>query len=105
MIIRKGEVPAEEVLGELGVAVTGASPKASGSLGFAKGALGTIPVGLLTLLTSDLLELGAKTELARLFTRLQKMRLDPTPLAGTTVSAWAEQSIRHESVRAIVLAL
>src|SRR5262245_20907815 len=45
--------PAEEVLRELGVAVAGRSPKASGSLGYANGALGSLPVGFLTLLTSN----------------------------------------------------
>jgi phytoene dehydrogenase-like protein len=94
---------AEEVLGELGVAFSGRRPPTSGALAWHGGGLHTLPGGFVSLLTTDLLSLGGKLELARLFTGLA--RIDTEALAGRTVADWLGRQVGDATVRQMLAAL
>lgn len=91
---------AEEVLRELGVRFTGAPPPASGALAFDRGAFHTMPSGALSLLTTGLLGVAAKIELARVLGGLAA--LSPAPLASVPVSTWLRDTFRTPEVRRLV---
>lgn len=95
--------PATQVLGELGVAVRGRTPATSGAFAVAQGAAHALPGGFVSLLTTSLFGLSAKLETAKLLSGLAK--LDPTPLAGTSVNDWLASSVRHPAVRDLIGAL
>ena len=94
---------AETVLRELGVAVRGKAPSPSGAFAVARGAAHALPGGFLSLITTGLFGLPAKLETARLLGGLAK--LDPTPLAHTSVSDWLASAVRQPDVRALLGAL
>ncbi|HLY38602.1 MAG TPA: FAD-dependent oxidoreductase [Candidatus Binatia bacterium] len=94
---------AARVLRELGVDVPGGVPKPSGGHAVAAGVAHTLPAGPISLLTTGLLRLPAKLELARLLGAVG--RIDPAPLAGTTVRDWLAHDVRHAEVRDLVAAL
>jgi phytoene dehydrogenase-like protein len=91
------------VLRRLDVAVPGASPKASGGHAVARGVAHTLPAGPISLLTTGLLRLPAKLELARLLGTVG--RIDPVPLDATTVHDWLARNVRHGEIRDLVAAL
>lgn len=91
------------ILDQLGLVLTGGVPAPSGGHAVADGIAHTLPVGPVSLLTSGLLPVGAKLELARLMGAIG--RIDPHPLARVTVRDWLAQTIRHPRVRALLEAL
>jgi phytoene dehydrogenase-like protein len=95
--------PAEEVLGELGVASPGASPPTAGRFALDRGVLRAIPSGLVSMLTTSLLPLGGKIELARMLARLPA--LDPAAFAGTSVTTFLEERLRSPEARSALGAL
>src|SRR5262245_21677200 len=94
---------AARVLRELGVDVPGGIPRASGGHAVAGGVAHTLPAGPISLLTTGLLRLSAKRELARLLGAVG--RLDPAPLDAVTVRDWLERDIRHAEIRQLIAAL
>jgi len=94
---------AQAVLQELGVAVRGRAPSPSGAFAVSGGVAHALPGGFLSLVTTGLFGLSAKLETARLLGGIAK--LDPTPMAHTSVSDWLAGTIRHAEVRALVGAL
>lgn len=94
---------AATVLGELGVSVAGAPPSASGAYGVQGGRLQTLPTGFLSLLTTGLLRLPAKLELARLLGSIQ--RIDAEALQGESLARWLETSVRQPDTRGVLRAL
>lgn len=94
---------AEAVLGELGVAYSGASPNVSGGLAVARGAAHALPGGLLSLLTTGLFGPAAKLETRRLFKALPQ--LDPEPLQRVSVRQWLATAVRSPAARDLMAAL
>jgi phytoene dehydrogenase-like protein len=92
-----------EVLRELGIEPAGRSPSASGAYAVAGGVLHTLPVGLLSLLTTGLFRLPAKLEAARLLATIR--RIDAEPLQATPLSEWLARSVKHGELRALIAAL
>ncbi|HEU4406841.1 MAG TPA: FAD-dependent oxidoreductase [Polyangiaceae bacterium] len=99
-LYRKG--PAWGVLEELGVAVRGGVPKASGALALAEGRAHALPGGLVSLLTTGLLPLAGKLELSRLLATLPG--LDAAALAGVPTAAWVDGALKTPAARAFVRA-
>jgi phytoene dehydrogenase-like protein len=100
-LYRKG--PAELALRELGVAIDGAMPGASGALAFARGQTFMLPAGPFSLLATGLLPAGAKLQVARLLASLQ--RLDVAALVGVNVARWLDGLGLDAEARALIEAL
>jgi len=91
------------VLRELGLEPCGGIPNASGGHAVFEGRLHALPGGPVSLLTTGLLPLGAKLEIARLLAGLG--RVDATALDGVSVEEWLRRTIHHEVARRLVEAL
>src|SRR5215472_15026362 len=87
-------------LRDLGVRFTGAPPPVDGLLGIARGGLHRFPSGFLSILSTDLLNFGAKVEAARVFATL--VRTDPRPLRDVSWRSWLERMASLNDVRAAV---
>lgn len=92
-----------QVLRELGVQFTGNMPGASGGYALDHGTLHTLPAGFVSLLTTGLLHLGGKLELARLLSSIGK--IDTNPLQHTTVREWLDRTLSQPKARQLVQAL
>jgi phytoene dehydrogenase-like protein len=91
------------VLRNLGIEPRGGVPAIGGSYAFDRDELHTLPGGLASLLTTGLLGLAGKLELARILARLP--RLDAVALDGVTVDRWVTDAARDPAVRRMLLAL
>ena len=87
---------ASAVLRELGVTFHGRSPDAARTFAVTESEIHPLPTGPASLLTSRLLGLSAKWELARLLQRLPKV--DTAAVNGISVAAWVATHVRHQSV-------
>lgn len=94
---------ADAVLRELGVSYSARRPSSVGRLAYDRGHLHALPGGFVSLLTTSLLPLAGKLELAELLSALGK--LDPDVLRGRSVREWTLSAMRNDSVRALVEAL
>lgn len=90
-------------LRELGIDPPGGSPPTDGGLGMRGDQLHALPGGFVSLLTTGLLSLSEKLELARLMARLPK--LDTSGEKATSLEAYLQREVRHAGVRSIVEAL
>ncbi len=88
------------VLERLGISPKGGVPGGTGSYALREGRLWTLPSGPVSLMTTDLLKLPAKLELAGLLASLA--RLDVEALSGTSVREWLEARVSREEVRQVV---
>ncbi|HXC52904.1 MAG TPA: FAD-dependent oxidoreductase [Candidatus Limnocylindrales bacterium] len=95
--------PAMKAFAELGVSFSGRRPPTSGGLAFDRGTLHALPGGFVSLLTTDLLGLSGKLELARVLGSLAK--IDAKSLRGRTLRDWLDATFRDRTVRALVEAL
>jgi phytoene dehydrogenase-like protein len=100
-LYRDGE--AARVLGALGVRPTGGSPNVNGAYALDGGTKHTMPGGFVSLLTTRLLALPEKLELARLLGALP--RIETASLASVTVHEWLATAIRHAGVRRLIAGL
>jgi phytoene dehydrogenase-like protein len=91
-----------EVLTELGVPFEGKKPPVSG-LGYEGGTLHTLPAGFLSLIATDLLDLGGKFETAKLLSRVQSIPTDG--LEAVSVEKWLDGHTRDPGVRRLIEAL
>jgi phytoene dehydrogenase-like protein len=91
------------VLRELGVRFTGASPASAGNYAVAGGVKHALPSGFFSLLTTGLLRLPGKLEIARLLGTLQK--IDAAALARTSAREWLARALRQPDARSFVQAL
>ncbi len=87
-------------LDELGVAAPGGLPPSTGAQAVRDGRLHALPTGLVSLLTTRLLDLSGRLELARFLAGVQ--RLDPGPLAGVSTAAWLGQALRTPGARGVL---
>jgi phytoene dehydrogenase-like protein len=94
---------ARAVLRELGIVPAGGMPSASAGHAIAGGAKHTLPGGPISLLTSGLLGLPAKIELARFLGGLA--RVDTGALQATPADRWLAAALRHARARELVAAL
>lgn len=78
--------PAQRVLGDLGVRVTGASPPLKGARGRLGDRTGPLPLGALTLARTNLLGGSDKVRLGKLLAGLGRIRADE--LSGMTAAEW-----------------
>lgn len=95
--------PAIKILGDLGVHFTSGTPGAAGGYAVDGGVKHTLPGGFVSLLTTGLLRLPGKFELARLLGALHK--IDPQGIQRQTVREWLDTAIRQPDVRRLVQAL
>lgn len=95
--------PAEAALRELGVELSGANAPTSGALAIRAGRLHALPGGFVSLLSTGLLRLPEKLELARLLGAVP--RLDTESLDGVTLAEYLRGSLRHAGTRELVEAV
>ncbi len=95
--------PAEAALGDLGVELSGASAPTSGALAIHSGRLHALPGGFVSLLSTGLLRLPEKLELARLLGAVP--RLDTASLDGVTIAEYLRSELRHAGTRQLVEAV
>lgn len=93
---------ASGVLAELGVAFTGGRPSPSGGYALDGGIRHTLPGGFLSLLTTGLLSLPAKLEIARLLASLG--RIDTAALDHLTINEWLERAMGQSDARRFIAA-
>jgi phytoene dehydrogenase-like protein len=91
------------ILRELGIRPQGSPPAPSGGHAVRAGVKHAFPAGFLSLLSTGLLSLGGKLEVARLLARIQT--LDPAPLQSTTVDAWLGTLTHRREVHELLAAL
>lgn len=94
---------AMRVLGELGIRPRGAVPLPSGGHAVRSGVKHSFPSGFVSLVSTGLLSLPGKLEVARLLSRIHA--LDPTPWQRSTVSEWLRAVARRDDVRQLLAAL
>jgi len=99
-LYRSGEAFA--VFREYGLTLTGGAPPQSG-VAIWRQQLSPLPGDPVSLMTSPLLSVGGKMELAKLFMKLPKLSVDA--LGAETVRHWVERNIRDEGVRRFFYAL
>ena len=92
-----------KILQELGIQFSGNMPNGSGGFAIAHGKKHTLPGGFISLLTTGLLRLSAKFELARYLGSLSS--LDTQSLQTTSVADWLSANVRHVEVRQLFQAL
>lgn len=93
---------AMRVLGSLGVKPRGGIP-GGGSYALRAGRLHTLPRGAVSLMTTDVLTLAGKLELARLLATLP--RVDAEALARVSMREWLDTRLSRDDARALVGAL
>ncbi|MCY0999428.1 FAD-dependent oxidoreductase [Myxococcus sp. MISCRS1] len=92
------------VLGRLGVKPRGrVAGESGGSYALRAGRLHTLPRGPVSLLTTDVLQLSSKLEMARLLASLR--RVDTEPLTHVPMRQWLDTRMSREDGRALVAAL
>lgn len=90
-------------LRELGVPFQGHRPAANGAYGIYRGRKHALPGGPVSLLTTSLLGLGGKLEVARLMSSLPKV--DAAAYDGITVAEWLQTHVRDQVARELLQAL
>jgi phytoene dehydrogenase-like protein len=94
---------ARAVLRELEVPFTGKPPLAEGTFVGDGDLIQPLPAGALALLSSRLLTVGAKWELARVLGRIP--RLDTAAADGVSLADWLRRNVRHGSVATLLRTL
>jgi len=89
-----------QTLRQVGVQISGAVPGANGAFGIKGGRVHTLPVGLTSLLTTGVLPIAGKVELARLMSRLPA--IDAALLQHETLAAWLDGNIHDATVRQLI---
>jgi phytoene dehydrogenase-like protein len=97
-LYRRGR--AAQVLRELGVHYGGKPPALAGGYAIRQGRKQTLPMGMVSLLTTGWLGVSAKFELARLLGALA--RLDAAAIQGLSVREWLAQSLRQPQARQLI---
>ena len=92
--------PGTKILSRLGIRLRGRTPRPSGAFAFYHDRPHTLPIGLISLLTTDLLGVHGKLEAARLLATLP--RLDPRSFASTTIGEWLHSRVLDPRARDVV---
>ncbi|MBE4748191.1 FAD-dependent oxidoreductase [Corallococcus sp. ZKHCc1 1396] len=91
------------VLGRLGVKPQGDIPAQTGGYALRAGRLHTLPRGPVSLMTTDVLSLAGKLEVARLLAGLG--RIDTDALGSLSTREWLDTRLAREDSRALLAAL
>ncbi len=94
---------AMRILRGLGVKPTGGVPSADGGLAVRGGRGHTLPGGFISLLTTDLLGVGGKLEIARLLATLP--RIDASAQDSTSWGDWVNKNLTNPVARELLTAL
>jgi phytoene dehydrogenase-like protein len=94
---------ASRVLERLGVKPPGSIPAHGGSYALRAGRLHTLPRGPVSLMTTDVLSLASKLEVAKLLASLP--RVDTAPLGNVSMRTWIDARLVREDSRALLAAL
>src|SRR4051794_38492236 len=97
-LYRSGEL--NRTLGDLGVQVRGALPPTNGGYAICGGRLYTLPVGLASLLTTGVLSVAGKIEIARIQTALPKV--DTAAIQRQTLDEWLERNLSCADARNVL---
>jgi phytoene dehydrogenase-like protein len=100
-LYREGEL--RHALRAFGIDPPGAIPGANGGFAMHGGRLHTLPTGLMSLVTTDLLPFSAKLEFARLLSRIGS--IDAARIQDQTLGSWLDANIRHQIVRDVLAML
>jgi phytoene dehydrogenase-like protein len=90
----------KQTLGALDITVSGGIPTGNGGFAILDGCRHTLPAGLVSLITTGLLRLGGKLELARFQVRLP--RVDTSTIQNQPLSSWLESNLNDPIVREMV---
>ena len=91
------------VLEELGVARVGGIPTGAGSVALAETGVHALPVGFLSLLTTGLLPLGGKVEVAKVLGSIEK--IDAGGLSRVSAREWIEGVVKTKEARSLLSGL
>lgn len=94
--------PAERILRDLGVVITGGKPIVAGAAEH-RGRILPLPVSPMNILSSPMLTLTARSELVRVMASLPG--IDPLPLMGESVRTWVERAVWQGESRLLLYAL
>src|SRR5688500_3189356 len=92
--------PGTGVLESLGVPIPGRSPRPTGNFAIRAGRMHTLPVGFISLLTTDLLGVHGKVEVGRILTSISRM--DTSAYDHVTVGQWLREQIGAAGAREFV---
>jgi phytoene dehydrogenase-like protein len=92
--------PGTKILAGLGIPIPGRTPQPRGAFALYHDRLHTLPIGFVSLLTTDLLSLQGKLEAARLLTSLPRM--DTAAYSDRTIAAWLEQRVSDARTRDVL---
>jgi len=92
--------PGTQVLADLGVTPRGRRPRPAGAFALRGGRLHTLPIGFVSLLTTDLLGVHGKLEAARLLARLATM--DTAAFDETSFAEWLDSEIDDVDARDVI---
>jgi phytoene dehydrogenase-like protein len=92
--------PGTRILRSLGVTIPGRTPQPRGAFALHGDRLHTLPIGFISLLTTDLLSLPGKLEAARLLSALPRM--DTDEFRGLTIGTWLDEHITDPRTRDVV---
>jgi len=87
----------QQTLRDFGIAVRGGVPTGAGGYALYRGRRHTLPTGLASLMTTGLLDIAEKIELARVQTALPA--IDAAAADRETLSSWLDAHVHHERVR------
>jgi phytoene dehydrogenase-like protein len=93
---------ARRVLDELGVEAPGKVPPASGGYAVRGGVLHTLPTGFISLLTTGVVDLAGKLELARMLSSVRSIDTGALALQHVSARAWLDASFRVPAARDVM---
>jgi phytoene dehydrogenase-like protein len=91
--------PARRALDELGVAAPGKVPAVSGGYAVRGDVLHTLPVGFVSMLTTGVVDLAGKLELAKLLASVGS--IDTSRFEGMSARAWLDANVRSPGAREV----
>jgi phytoene dehydrogenase-like protein len=92
--------PGTKILRSLGIRIPGRTPQPRGAFALHGERLHTLPIGFVSLLTTDLLSLRGKLEAARLLSSLPRM--DTDQFRGVAIRAWLDEHVTDARTREVV---
>jgi phytoene dehydrogenase-like protein len=92
--------PGTGILSRLGISVAGRVPRPEGAFAIRDGRLHTLPIGFVSLLTTNLLGVGGKLETAQFLAGLT--RLDTSRFDKVTLARWLKTEIADDRTRDVL---
>jgi phytoene dehydrogenase-like protein len=92
--------PGTRILAGLGIAIPGRTPQPRGAFAVHRDRLHTLPIGFVSLLTTDVLSLHGKLEAARVLASLP--RLNTAAFSDVSIGAWIDERLTDARTRDVV---